>query len=131
MSEIKDQVANKVMEILTSIQTQVGQGVDFAKEQLPDIAQQFIKYGTISSLVETIIFFVFLCVSIISLFIAYKDSKKKYDQQREELQVLGFVAGSIGLLVTTIGFFYNLFKFIFVYTAPKVWLLKEIVYLFK
>lgn len=42
---MKDALQLKMVEILTAIQSAVGKSADFALEQLPDIAQQYVLYG--------------------------------------------------------------------------------------
>jgi hypothetical protein len=48
---MKEELQGKLVEILTQIQSTVGQAKDFTLQQLPDIAQSYIYYGVVSSVV--------------------------------------------------------------------------------
>ena len=125
-SELQTQLAS----VLAAIQRATSASADFALTQLPDIAQQYVMYGRVSSLWTTT---ALLAAAAAMLYVSrwayknpwYEDELYRADRkQRAEgnLAVIFFTAamGTALLLiaVTTINWM--------VWVAPKVWLLREL-----
>ena len=125
-SELQTQLAS----VLAAIQRATSASADFALTQLPDIAQQYVMYGRVSSLWTTT---ALLAAAAAMLYVSrwayknpwYEDEIYRADRkQRAEgnLVVIFFTAamGTALLLiaVTTINWM--------VWVAPKVWLLREL-----
>lgn len=125
-SELQTQLAS----VLAAIQRATSASADFALTQLPDIAQQYVMYGRVSSLWTTT---ALLAAAAAMLYVArwayknpwYEDGLYHADRkQRAEgnWAVIFFTAapGTVLLLiaVTTIDWM--------VWVAPKVWLLREL-----
>jgi hypothetical protein len=111
---MKEQLQGKLVEILTGIQGAVGKASDFAMEQLPDIAMQYI-YFSISA----------YCLGMITFGIAsyvlYRVTKKLYEEDEDSCVLTGmFFIGSSAIALN------NLHMLLMVLLAPKVYLLKEI-----
>jgi hypothetical protein len=110
-----------LVEILTQIQSTVGQAKDFTLQQLPDIAQSYIYYGMVSSVVW---FLIGLGLCYLS-YVFYKKTKGPkedwYDDKIAEW-VVSALSGFFGASIT----FVALENLLLVWFAPKVWLLKEI-----
>lgn len=132
---MKEELQGKLVEILTSIQTAAGKASDFALEQLPDIAQQYVVFGRVRS---AAICFVFLMVAAFSFGFArwaykhpWNTSRYSWDEGRKRsdsnvlAMILPTLGGLISLLIALTAFDW------LVWFAPKVWLLKEIATLIK
>lgn len=120
----------KLVEILSDIVKATKAAGDFAIEQLPDIAMQYVLYARVKSVVE---FGLFLVISIILFaysYWAYKNpwnSSDNYwdrDNKRSESNhVAMFLPAFFGVLILIP----NILEFNYlVWLAPKVWLLKEL-----
>ncbi len=116
---MKEQLQGKLVEILTGIQGAVGKASDFAMEQLPDIAMQYI-YFSISAYCLGIATF-----SVVS-YVLYKWTKTLV----KDGEGLAIVTGSFFMGSSAIAL-YNLHMLLMVLLAPKVYLLKEIAVMLK
>ena len=116
---MKEELQDKLVEILGSIQTAAGKASDFALDQLPDIAQSYVAYGRAYTT-----FIIVLTLTVTALFIAFGRSFEK-DMGKCDRGFPTFLACMASVL--PMGFFAgNLNSFFLVWVAPKVWLLKEI-----
>ena len=120
---MNNEMQDKLVEILSSIQTATGKAADFAIEQLPDVAQSYVMYGRIS-----ITFW--LIASLAAIFGSWKlirFSRKLLDEDAWSAGgTYGVVFGVAGMFIFPIMAVANLNAAILVWVAPKVWLLKEI-----
>lgn len=132
---MKEELQGKLLEILTSIQTAAGKASDFALEQLPDIAQQYVLYGRIKSAVLSAAFLFVATAALAYARWAYKNpwntSNCSWDAGNKRSES-NYAAMALG---TTFGFIFGAlgcatFDFL-VWFAPKVWLLKELAALIK
>ena len=125
-SELQTQLVN----ILAAIQRATSASADFALAQLPDIAQQYVMYGRVSSLWITT---ALLAAAAAMLYVsrwAYKNpwyEDEFYHADREKrtegncaVIAIPAAVGTVLLLiaVTTVNWM--------VWVAPKVWLLREL-----
>ena len=119
-----EQVQGKALEIITSLQETVSKAGSFAMEQLPSIAQQYVMYGRVTTLVETLIWVI---MGVILLAVSYRVSRKpwldQHDQWRGESVIAIVVGGLLG--VASMLKAINTFNWL-VWVAPKVWLIKEL-----
>ena len=77
---MKDALQLKMVEILTAIQSAVGKSADFALEQLPDIAQQYVLYGRVWSTIAVLVSLAFLVTAVwAALRFGYLSKKTDYD----------------------------------------------------
>jgi hypothetical protein len=119
---MKEELQGKLVEILTSIQTAAGKASDFAMAELPDIAQSYIAYGRASTAA-------YLALAIAMLIFAawcyprFLEAVKEDAPQKGVPAVFGMALGGLLGLVM---FASHLGAALLVWTAPKVWLLKEI-----
>lgn len=131
---MNEQLQAKLVEILSGIQAAVKAAGDFALEQLPDIAYQYISYGRALSLVVMIIT---VLLFVIGLWLCIK--KAIYGTQKDQYYNYGWsdnrsaalVGGGALLFVSCIIFTINLSNTMMVWFAPKVWLIKELAVLIK
>lgn len=129
---MKEELQSKLVEILTSIQTGVGKAADFAVEQLPDIAQQYITFGMVSNVVGSLLalgFSVGLGWFSYWLFTTPK-GKGKYGHIEPEYGA-GGAFSVIGSTIAAMIFIVGLKETLLVLFAPKVWLLMELAKLVK
>lgn len=125
-SELQTQLAS----VLAAIQRATSASADFALTQLPDIAQQYVMYGRVSSLWITT---ALLAAAAAMLYVSrwayknpwYEDERYRADRkQRTEgnLAVIAIPAatGTALLLIAVTTFNWM------VWVAPKVWLLRAL-----
>lgn len=132
---MKEELQGKLVEIITGIQHAVGKAADFTMSQLPDIAQSYILYGRMMSLIQTVAL-VAVGFSLMGYsYWAYKNPWNlstwsfEKDRVRSDSNISAItipVLVGIILLAIAVGNFNYL-----VWFAPKVWLLKEIATLLK
>lgn len=127
---MNEQLQTKLVEILGNIQSATKAAGDFALEQLPEIAQQYLLYGRVS-----ITFTVLLCFLItIACTWGLLYCVKKLDSCNyggEAKYGFGMVLHGVGVSgAATIGLC-ELSSLFLVWFAPKVWLIKEIATLIK
>lgn len=114
---MKDELQLKLVEILTSIQKATATASDFKMEQLPDIAQSYVTYGLVSSLVWGVVCLV--------AFVAAWYVIIKVEEEGCHDGFLYVFGGLFSLFPLVFGLL-NLQTAFLVWFAPKVWLLKEI-----
>jgi hypothetical protein len=120
---MKEEVQDKLVEIMTSIQSAVGAASDFAIEQLPDIAQSYIMYGMVWNTALLVVHVVIVAFSIVLIYrgIAILQRKNWADSGIALVILGGFCAAVSGLTALP-----TLQTTLLVWFAPKVWLLKEL-----
>lgn len=130
-----EQLQNKLVEILEGIQTATRSAGDFALEQLPHIATQYVMYGRVKTAAITALMLLAATVLFAIFRWAYKNpwntstSYFEKDAKRSESNyfVMGVTCGfgSLSALIGVLNFD------LLVWIAPKVWLLKELASLVK
>ena len=126
---MKEELNTKLVEILTSIQTAAGKASDFALEQLPDIAQSYVLYGRVFSLVT-----VLLCLAVLRALVWLFRVTYRAISDGDVDEVVWVPIGIGGVVVGVIAvllFLEGLQSTFLVWFAPKVWLLKELASLVK
>ena len=128
---MNEQLQTKLVEILSAIQAGTAKAGDFALQQLPDIAQQYVVFGRIYNTCATLMlmFLLYLCA-----FIVYKHGyKAKADRYGEppDTAILVWISGvSVGAFIGSILFYQISYTFL-VWIAPKVWLIEKLATLIK
>lgn len=117
---MNEQLQSKLVEILTGIQTATKAAGDFALEQLPDIAMQYVAYGR--AIYTVGVGFGLLLIAI-AMFSAWRFVFK--DEEAWTFPMI--VGGVVGFLIATA----NIGPMLMVWLAPKVWLLQELAKLVK
>jgi hypothetical protein len=120
---MNEQMQGKIVEILTSIQAATKQAGDFALEQLPEIAQQYVLYGRAMHTVG-LVFGVLLAAALIVLAVKKRESIFEMEVWPIPVFVFGGAAAFIAISV-------NFGAAMLVWFAPKVWLLQEVAHLVK
>lgn len=117
---MNEELQKQLAQVISSIVTSVGEVKDFSVAQLPDIAQQYINYGIVSSAVWVVLCTIIAAVSIKVLIFSFKKLNEPYDNG-------AYIAVAIfSFFVSTIFFLVNLHDLILVLTAPKVWFILKI-----
>jgi hypothetical protein len=122
----KVNLETKLVEILGAISDGVAQAKDFAVEQLPDIAQQYILFGRAW---ETIAFSISVSAVVGLIYVTVKIPKSQIieDDSKWELAILTAGAAFFALLIAI----YNLKDFLLVWLAPKLYLIQGLAQLVK
>ena len=129
---MNEELQSKLVEVLTGISEGVAQAKDFAVEQLPDVAQQYIMFGMVW---ETTAFVVLTLLLLPSLHLARNGFKlmaandaDDSDESRGFTFLLfgGIASGVFGFLAIV-----QLKAVLLVWFAPKLYLLQGIAGLVK
>jgi hypothetical protein len=120
---MNDELQKQLAQVISSIVTSVGEVKDFSVAQLPDIAQQYINYGIVSSAVWVVLCAIIAVVSIKFLMLSVKKINESYTN---DAYIPVAISSFLGTTLSTIFFFVNLHNLILVLTAPKVWFILQI-----
>ncbi len=124
---MKENLQNKMVEILDSIQGAMKSGSDFVVTQLPDVAQSYIAFGRVwLTFVVALLLIVVIAAAFVSLRYGFfgKD-KNQYGGWTDDrhwaalIPLMPITFGGAALII-------NLRELMLVWFAPKVWLLQEI-----
>ena len=116
---MKEELQNKAVEILTSLQTTVSEAKGFTLTQLPDVANQYISYGIVNNVIHSV---GALTLTAVCCWLAYLSLKK------ESESFIIFICPAIFFAAI---FLKGLEETIMVIFAPKVWLILELSKLIK
>ena len=120
---MNEELQKQLAQVINSIVTSVGEVKDFSVAQLPDIAQQYINYGIVSSAALVVLCAIIAVVSIKFLTLSFKKVNEPYDN---ECYIPVTIFSFMGTALSTIFFFVNVHNLILVLTAPKVWFILQI-----
>ena len=124
---MKDELQLKMVEILTAIQVGVGKSADFALEQLPDIAQQYVLYGRVWSTVSMLWWLAMLAAfAWVALRFGFLSKKVDGCGDWTAARAAAALFGTAATVITSYIFPWELRSAMLVWLAPKVWLLKEV-----
>lgn len=131
LSPIQKELLDRADSIFKSIADTVNTGVEFAKDQIPDIAYQYIAMERVylTSVVAMIVL-----TFIVSTYATWKFTFKNcmniegYDAESRYIALLPYALVAIGCTVT---FFAHLKPLIMVWFAPKIFIITNIVTLIK
>lgn len=132
---MNEQLQLKLVEILSSIQSATKTAGDFAMEQLPGIAMQYVMYARITTLMSSVFLLLIASALYWLSFWAYKNPWnisdchwEKHRKRSDSNMVVMSLAAIFGTLFTLIAFY----SFDWMpWLAPKVWLLQELATLVK
>lgn len=129
---MNEQLQSKLVEILTSMQAAAKAAGDFALEQLPDIAQQYIAYGRVVGTLGAIACVAIFCLSV-WVFIHHGLMSNKKDSwglsagSKDAAIAIGGACSVLSGMATA----FTVGNAALVWFAPKVWLLKELAQMVK
>jgi hypothetical protein len=129
---MNDELQNKLAEVLGGIAEGVTQAKDFAVEQLPDVAQQYIMFGMVW---ETAAFVMLVAATVVCGWMVLRgwklwsdDESSHQDADRGQMMMM---FGSIPGVVFAIFCLAQLKAVLLVWFAPKLYLLQGIAGLVK
>lgn len=136
LSPMQKELLNRADAIFASVGKSIETAVDFSKEQLPDIAYQYLlfsrAYISLASLIEFIIMGIGLWLIIN---VAIRDTRKlgtdKWDRDWAGTRHVAIVSGFFITVFSMILFFSNLKSLLLVWFAPKLFLIQGMVELVK
>lgn len=132
---MKQELQDKLVDVISAIHSATGKASDFALEQLPEIAQQYVMYGRVRSVVLVLLFSILAVASLKYAHWAYKNpwnySSFSFDKdaKRSESNCLAIfigMASGVASIISAVGSVNVL-----VWVAPKVWLLQALAGLVK
>lgn len=126
LSPIQEQLLQRADSIFNSISTGVAKATNFASEQIPDIAIQYVAFGRAyytAILMGCAIFVIAWALCMYKLVKANTNN---------EPQIIGTgIVGGIFSLISVLTSAENMKDFFLVWFAPKIWLITEIVKIVK
>jgi hypothetical protein len=125
---MKEDLQDKLVEVLSAIQGGVAQGADFVIEQLPDIAQQYIAFGRAWAFIDLASSLLLFGVGMLFFLKIGLLDKKAVDSDGgwEVTRIFSSIGGGFTSLVGFISTVMSAKNVLLVWLAPKVWLLMEI-----
>jgi len=135
LSPIQTELLRRADSIFDSVAQTVNQAKDFAAEQIPDIALQYVSWGrgylTAYMVIATILLIVGIYWLIRISILNSRNLPNDRDNEPHTVRIFAGLGGGIMILVSTITILVTLKEFMMVWFAPKVWLITEIVKLVK
>lgn len=134
LTPIQTELLNRADAIFDSVAKTVNQARDFAVDQVPDIAVQYLMWGRGSLTVYVIMALILI---IVGLWLTVKISllnSRNLPSSPSEPHFIRFIAGFSGVVLLVAGMIIilvNLNQFLMVWFAPKIWLITEMVNLVK
>jgi len=129
---MKNELLKSAKGILDLISNGVQSGAAFAKQQLPDIANQYLAWGLYDSISTAVMCALFSAISIYVFYNMLKNKWKLEDSYGWHAgRIIGCTAGGLIGVPSIVGFFCSLSEILKITVAPKVWLLQHIVELIK
>lgn len=128
LSPLQQALLNRADEIMNAISAAAHSATDFAKEQLPDIAMQYVAYGRGYTTFVVVIGALLMIAGLVGFFRYVIGNAKDYS---EDGRIVVGIFTVISTFVGSIVLFTNISTFMMVWLAPKVWLIQEIVHMIK
>jgi hypothetical protein len=129
---MKDELQSKLVEVLAGISEGVAQAKDFAVEQLPDVAQQYIMFGMVW---ETAVLLALMAASAALATAAVWGLRRASSREAKwsEKETGGWVAAFAVLILLFVGVktFAQMKPVLLVWFAPKLYLIQGIAGLIK
>ena len=122
LTPMQEELLNRADSILNQIGSAASKAGDFAAEQLPDIATQFITFGRATSTMWVALGIGTIITSIVLAVKIWRNADGD-----EPLAIFMMVPGSLGVMVFSL----NVHAFLMSWFAPKLYLITEIVKVIK
>lgn len=130
LSPMQAELLKRADDIFRSIGEAATKASEFASEQIPDIAMQYVTYGRVMCTIKAVVAVVILLVGLyLMIRVAVQDSRNLGTQRSGEWVgerfmafVVGFFASAGGLVAV----FETIGNAILVWFAPKIWLIKAL-----
>ena len=124
LSPMQEELLKRADSIFMSISDAGKIALGVAKEQLPDIAYQYLAYGRAYT---TFIVILSLAVFLLVLIVGYKMTSVRYRKSGDDIVFIPYAMGiAIVGFPALILFCNNISSFFMVWFAPKIWLITEV-----
>jgi len=123
---MNDELQSKLVEVLTGISEGVAQAKDFAIEQLPDVAQQYIMFGMVWETSLLVIFAVLITLIAFGMWKIWVSDNLEFEAGAGLI-----VFGAFSEIALLFAFIFQLKPVLLVWFAPKLYLLQGIAGLVK
>jgi hypothetical protein len=123
--ETNKELESKLVEVISSISENVTQVKDFAVEQLPDAAQQYLLFGMIWETIGFIIFLLLSAGSIKLLIWGFKNNAIS------DTGIFAILFGGIGSIIFSLLSIAQIQQVLLVFLAPKLYLIQGLANLVK
>jgi hypothetical protein len=123
---MNDELQSKLVEVLTGISEGVSQAKDFAIEQLPDVAQQYIMFGMVWETSLLALYVTFMALIAFGLWKLWRSDTVEFEAQAGLI-----VFGIFSEIALIFAFIFQLKPVLLVWFAPKLYLLQGIAGLVK
>lgn len=123
---MNEQLQSKLVEILDAIQQATRATGDFLLEQLPDIAQQYIMYGRVSSLMWVAFWIIAALASAYACRHCWRKEHEQSNTDKTGSWGFGAVLSGAAAFGTGLGVVNCAQDALLVWLAPKVWLIKAL-----
>jgi hypothetical protein len=131
LSPMQEQLLQRADAIFSSISNTVAKATDFAGEQIPDIALQYVMFGRMYSTALVLGSIVFIIGYMIFLYKNRKSLNEDDGHTLPPLLIITTVFGLAGSMIASLVALMSFKEFVLVWAAPKIWLITEIVKLVK
>jgi hypothetical protein len=135
LSPMQAELLKRADSIFEGISSTVATGVDFAKEQVPDIAYQFITYSRVYLSVMMVITLIIFGISLWGCVgIGFRNTFKIANDRGgnwEAPRVFAMLGGFVLAVISGISALQQIKLLTLVWLAPKIFLIQEIVHLVK
>jgi hypothetical protein len=129
--ETNKELESKLVEVISSISDSIGQVKDFAVEQLPDVAQQYILFGMIWEAITLAIFLILSACSIKLVIWGIKKNRTELDYYDRDAGFAAIISGGVGSTVFFVLSIAQIQQVLLVFLAPKLYLIQGLVNLVK
>ena len=115
-------------ELMAILKDNVVAGVEYAKQQFPDLCQQIIRWGIMQKVGSSIISILVITISTFFLVRAFKirykqDFRWTENEAIDASLVISWIVGGIAGLISLIFMINNIFILLQIYYAPKLYLI--------
>lgn len=134
LSPMQQELLNRADAIMRAVGDAVSKTADFAKEQVPDIAYQYVAFGRASETIYILLALALLTVGLYLLVRVGLMNSRNLPNHYGGWNEGRMLAVGVGIPISFfsfIGVLVNLKGFLLVWFAPKIWLIQEIVHLVK
>lgn len=137
---MNEQMQQALIKVIEKANSGVDASIDFLSDQLPDVVNQLLTWGLLSSIVSCFICAVVIisCVFAIKKTLSSIESGKKAkktnwayfvyshsdDGTLEAGSILAFIFSATAIGVSTMAFIANTFEALKIVFAPKIWLIE-------
>lgn len=129
ISPIQQEMLNRADSIMNAISSTVSKASNFAADQIPDIAMQFVTYGRVSLTAYLIIAILTVLLGlwlVIGVGVMNKCKLADRDGDWSVPQCMLAIAGAVISIIGLMTFVTNFDKCMMVWFAPKLWLIQTI-----